>query len=41
MILNLFMQKLGKCKLEINVVPNGLEKCMSFTIKNKLSFIER
>ena len=33
------MQKLGKFSLKINVMPNGLEKIMSFTINNKLSFI--
>ena len=32
------MQKLGKFNLKINVIPNGLEKYMSFTINNKLSF---
>ena len=24
----------------MNVIPNGLEKCMSFIIKNELSFID-
>ena len=33
------MQKLGKFNLKINVIPNGLEKYMSFSINNKLSFI--
>ena len=33
------MQELGKLNLKINVVPNGLEKYMSFSIKNKLRFI--
>ena len=33
------MQKLGKIYLKIKVIPNGLEKYMSVTIKNKLSFI--
>ena len=32
-------QELGKCSLKINVVLNELEKYMSFTINNKLSFI--
>ena len=32
-------QELGKCNLKINVVLNELEKYMSFTINNKLSFI--
>ena len=33
------MQELGKFSLKINVVPNGLEKYISFSISNKLSFI--
>ena len=34
------MQELGKFNLNINVIPNGLEKYMSFTSNNnKLSFI--
>ena len=37
---HLFMQELGKFKLKINVIPNELEKFMSFTINNKLSFID-
>ena len=35
----LTVQELGKFNLKINVIPNGLEKYMSFTIKNKLKFI--
>ena len=34
------MQELGKVNLKINVVPNKLEKYMSFTINSKLSFID-
>ena len=34
------MQELGKFNLKINVISNELEKCMSFTINNKLSFID-
>ena len=34
------MPELGKFNLKINVIPNGLEKCMSFTINNKLRFID-
>ena len=34
------MQELGKFKLKINVIRSGLEKYMSFTITNKLSFID-
>ena len=33
------MQELGKFNLKINVIPNGLEKHMSFTV-NKLSFFD-
>ena len=35
----LIIQELGKFNLKINVIPNGLEKYMSFTINNKLGFI--
>ena len=38
--LYLIMQDLGKYNLKINVIPNGLGKYMSFTIKNKLIFID-
>ena len=34
------MQELDKFNLKINVIPNGLEKYMSFTINKKLSFID-
>ena len=34
------MQELGKFNLKINVITNGLEKQRSFTINNKLSFID-
>ena len=34
------MQELAKFNLKINVIPNGLEKYISFTTNNKLSFIE-
>ena len=33
------MQELGKFNFKISVIPNGLEKYMSFTINNKLSLI--
>ena len=36
----LIMQELGKFNLTINVLPNSLEKYMSFTINNNLSFID-
>ena len=35
------MQELGKLNLKLNVIPNGLEKYMNFTVNNKLSFIVR
>ena len=34
------MQELGTFNLKINVIPNGFEKYMSFSINNKLSFID-
>ena len=37
---HLIMQELGKFSLKINVIPNGLEKYMSFSINDKLSFID-
>ena len=37
---HLIMQKQGKLNLKVNVIPNGLEKYISFTINNKLSFID-
>ena len=37
---HLIVQELGKFNLKISVIPNRLEKYMSFTINNKLSFID-
>ena len=37
---HLIMQELGKFNLKISVVPIGLEEYMSFSINNKLSFID-
>ena len=34
------MQELDKLDFKIDVIPNGLQKYMSFTINNKLSFID-
>ena len=34
------MQELGKSNFKINVIPNGLEKYMSFNIKNNLAVID-
>ena len=36
----LIIQELGKVNFKKNVIPNGLEKCMSFTASNKVSFID-
>ena len=36
---HVIIQELGKFNLKINVIPNRLEKYMSFIINNKLSFI--
>ena len=38
---HLIMQELGKFNLKISVIPNGLGKYLSFTIKNKLIFTDR
>ena len=37
---HLLMEELVKFNLKINVMPNGLEKYMSFSINKKLSFID-
>ena len=37
---HLIMQESGIFNLLINVIPNELEKCISFTINNKLNFID-
>ena len=34
------MQQLGKFNLNLSVIPNGLERYMSFSINNKLCFID-
>ena len=34
------MQELGRLNLKINVIPNGLENYISFSITNKLGFID-
>ena len=34
------MQELGKVNVKVNVIPDGLEEYLSFTINNNLSFIE-
>ena len=38
MILIFIMQELRKFNFKISVIPNGLEKYISFTINSKFSF---
>ena len=35
---HLNVEELGKFNFKMNVIPNGLEKYMSFNISNKLTF---
>ena len=37
---HLIMKKIGKFNVKVNVIPNGLEKYMDFTINNDLIFID-
>ena len=37
---HLIMQELNKINLKINIIPNGLEMYMSFSIYNKIHFID-
>ena len=37
---HIVIQELGKFSLKVIVIPNGLEKYMSFTINNNSSFID-
>ena len=37
---HLDMQQLGNFNFKINVIPYGLEKCMSFSISNKSAFVD-
>ena len=37
---HLIMQELGKFNLKLDVITNGLEKYMRFTINNKFNFID-
>ena len=37
---HLIMKEEGKFNLKITFIPNGLEKCMSFSINNRLMFID-
>ena len=34
------MQEIGKLDVKVNVIPDGLEKYMAFTINNILVFID-
>ena len=34
------MQEIGNFDVKVNVIPNGLEKCMAFTINSNLVFID-
>ena len=34
------MQEIAKFNVKVNVIPNGLEKCMAFTINKNLVFID-
>ena len=36
----LIMQEIGSSDAKVNVIPNGLEKYMAFTINNNLAFTE-
>ena len=38
---HLIMQEIGKFNVKVNVIPNGLEKYMAFTINFNLVFIGR
>ena len=37
---NLIMQEIGKFGVKISVLPNGLEKCMAFTINKNSNFLD-
>ena len=37
----LILQELGKFNLKINIIPNGLEKYICFTVNNNLIYIDR
>ena len=37
---HLVMQEIGKFDVKVNVIPNGLEKYMAFTINSNLVFID-
>ena len=37
---HVIMQEIGKCDFKINVISSGLEKYLSFSLNNKLVFID-
>ena len=37
---HLIMREIGKFDLKVNIIPNGLEKYMAFTINSNLIFID-
>ena len=37
---HLIIQELDKFNLKINIIPNGMEKYMSFSVNNKLIFVD-
>ena len=37
---NLIIMEISKFDVKVSVIPNGLEKCMAFTIRNNLVFID-
>ena len=37
---HLIMQKISRFDVKISIIPNGLKKCIAFTINNKLVFID-
>ena len=37
---HLIIREIGKFDVKVNVIPNGLEKYMAFTINNNLIFID-
>ena len=37
---HLIMQEIGKFDIKVNVIPNGLEKYIAFTINRNLVFID-
>ena len=39
-VIHLIMQEIGKFDVKINVIPNGLEKYLAFTINRNLVFID-